>query len=221
MAKKDSTLTLPTIPTPSMVASSVLQTLGVVAPNAADIKAAAEEKRKADALAAFETSPIGKDKTLHAAVDAIGTEGARQAAESKTNGEKMESLVAVVYPSKEWAIWGIHSLVGGYIAAKYGEYPRTLYRAALAKRCEHLGCPFPTASANASGNADKGKSPKRKYAKAARAFDNAITAVTEFYATMLADAPSLKHWTGIMAAMRSLQVQMHADSENDKLKKTA
>jgi len=222
MAKSGNTITLPNAKAPSVATSNVaaLINANAQAPTSEEIEKAKAEKRNTEALAAFDQSPLAA-AMYRSKVDAIGAEGKRQSVESQTNATRMVELVAALFVSVEWCTQPIHSLIGPYIEAKYGEDSRNKYRVALAARCKALGLKgLPTVSA-AEGNKDKGKSPKRKYAKAARAFDNAITAVTEFYQTLTPEAPSLKHWTDVMAALRSVQVQMHADAENEKLKKSA
>jgi len=220
MAKKG-TITLPSAKAP--VAKSVAELLksSATAPTPEDVEKAAAEKRHADAIAEFEASAIVADKGLVAKIEAIGAEGARQYAETRTHDEKMLSLVASVHPDSQWIFWGFYKLVAGYIEAKYGEYARLRYRMALKKQCDTLKVAFPTASEKGANNASKGQSPKRKYAKAARKIDDAMTACDEFFATLVADAPSLKLWTAIMAELTAIKVKMHMDAENEALKKSA
>ena len=218
MAKKESTtLHLPTKQAPAVKPLAIA--LGTTtAPTAEEVKKAAEEKRHAEAITAFGKAA---DAATAALVDKIGGYAAKMGEEQQAHNARMLTMVAELVIDGNWVRWDIYKLVAGYIEAKFGNYARTCFRIAYAARCEQLSLKMPTSSGEASGNADKGKSPARKYSKAARSIDNAIAAVAEFYATLKADAPSLKHWTTVMAQLTAQKVEMQADSKNADLKKSA
>jgi hypothetical protein len=235
MAKKPSTIVVPAKPVAAKpvaakpvavpVLAAIAAALGKTAPTPADVEAAALAEKNAATLKLFGDT-FAAFPAVVAGVDAIGREAQKFEVITKSHTERMCALVAAVYVSADWLTWPIHSLIGKYIAVKFGEWARAQYSAALRMHCEtgqklgHKDYLYPTAG-HGSGNASKGVSPARKQAKFARAVDKVVAAMVEFHATIVVDAPSVAIWTRIMKDLRDVQALAKQESDNAKLKRTA